>query len=214
MLVYWLQIFSKRIKPNITYPFWATCPQFPQVGLFIAVLSAFFYTGRSCTLFGSIFYAFKPSVTVALHVLWDLPLPFKPSICKWVHLFMHLSLFSTSPYHVRRFKLSFDSKGARFSRPYIVDRLTLSAFIFSIQRNIASSLRKRRCISSLLRGQHLLEWSKVSLAQLSYSFPCLAKDIVVDVRRGSSSRDFPHAALVVAILASSQPLSGQILSPR
>ena len=152
----------------LTYSFWATCPRFPWVGFFIAVLSAFFHTGRSCTLFASMFHAFKSSVTVALHVLKGLPLPLKPSISMWMHLFIHLSLLSTCPYHLRQFNLSFDFKGARFNHPYIVDRLTLSsAFIFSIQRNIAHSLRKRRCISSLRRGQHSLAWSKVPLTQLS-----------------------------------------------
>ena len=103
----------------------------------------------------------------------------------------------------------------RFNRPYIFDRLTFSSvFIFSIQLDIACSLRKRRCTSSLSRGQHSLVWSKAPLTQLSHKFPRLAKEIVVNVRRGSSSRNFPHAALVRAIVTSSQPPPGQILSPR
>ena len=161
------------------------------------------------------FHDFKSSVTVALHVLRGLPLPLKPSISKWVHLFIYLSFLSTCPYFLRRFNLSFDSKGARFNRPYIVDRLTLSsAFIFSIQRNIFCSLRKRRCTFSLRRGELWLAWIKVPLTQLSYNFPRLAKDIVVGVRRGSSSRNFPHASLFYAIVASSQAPPGQISSPR
>ena len=48
-----------QVSYLLTYPFWATCPQFPKVGFFIAVLSAFFHTGRSCTLFASMFHALK-----------------------------------------------------------------------------------------------------------------------------------------------------------
>ena len=190
-------------------------PPFPFVRLFIAVLSAFFQTAQPYALFTSMFHAFKSSVTVALHVLQGLTLPLKPSISKLVHVFVHLSLLSTYPYHLRRFNINFDSKGARFYRPYIVDRLTLcSAFIFSIQHNIAGSLRKRCCICSLCRGQHLLSWSKVPLTQLSYNFPCLTKEIVVNIRRGSSSQNFLHAAPVCTIVTSSQPPPGQILPPR
>ena len=180
---------SVAYKISVTYPSWATCPRFPRVGLFVTVLSAFFHTSRLCVLSASMFHDFKSSVTVALHVLRGLPLPLKPSISKWVHLFIYLSFLSTCPYFLRRFNLSFDSKGARFNRPYIVDRLTLSsAFIFSIQRNIVCSLRKRCCTFSLRRGELWLAWIKVPLTQLSYNFPRLAKDIVVGVRRGSSSQ--------------------------
>ena len=50
-----------------------------------------------------------------------------------------------------------DSKGARFNRPSIDDRQTLSsAFNFSIQFKNARLLCKRRCTSSLRRGQHSL----------------------------------------------------------
>ena len=66
----------------------------------------------------------------------------------------------------------------------------------------------------LHRDQNSLVWSKVPLTQLSENFPHLAKQIMVDVRRRSSSRKFPHAALVWAIVASSQPPPGEILSPR
>ena len=145
----WLQYYW------LTYPFWATCPWFLQVRLLIAVFSAFFHTGQS--IFASMFHAFKSSVTVALHVLKGLPLPLKPSISMWMHLFIHLSLISTCPYHLRQFNLSFDFKGARFNHPYIVDRLTLSsAFIFSIQHKFARSLHRRCYISSLRRGQYSL----------------------------------------------------------
>lgn len=127
--------------PN--YPFWATCPQILQAGLFIAVFSVFFHTVWSGVLFTSMFHAFMSSVTVSLRVLRGLPLPLKPSISKWVHLFIHLSLFSRRQYNLRQFKLRFDFKGARFKCPYIADRLTLSsAFVFRIQRNIARSLHK------------------------------------------------------------------------
>ena len=124
-----------------------------------------------------------------------------------MHLFIHLSYFFAYPNHLRWFNLSFDSEGARFNRPYIFDRFTFSAvFIFSIQLDIACWLRKRCCTSSLCRGQHSLVWSKAPLAQLSYKFPRPAKEIVVDIRRGSSSRNFPHVALVRAILTRSQHL--------
>ena len=96
----------------------------PWFRLFTAVLSAFFHTGQSCALFASMFHAFKSSITVAIHVLQGLPLPLKPYISKSVHLFIHLSLVSTCPYYLRPFNLSFDSKGSRLNRPYIVDRLT------------------------------------------------------------------------------------------
>ena len=84
----------------IYFPFGATCPRFLWVGLFMAVLSAF-HTGRSCALFASMFHVFKSFVTVALHVLRGLPLPLKPSISKWVHLFTHFPLLSTCPNHIR-----------------------------------------------------------------------------------------------------------------
>ena len=162
-----------------TYPFWATSPRSLRVWIFIAVVSAFFHTGGLCTLFASMFHAFKSSVTVSLHVLWGLPLLFKPSFSKWMHLFIHLSL-STCPNHVRWFNLRFDSKGERFNHPNVVDRLTLSsAFIFSIRHNITHLLCKRHFTSSLHRGQQFLAWSKVSLSQLSYNFRHVAKEIVV-----------------------------------
>ena len=150
-----------------------------------------------------------------LSFLYSVNLPLKPSISKWVHLFIHLSLLSTCPYHLRQFNLSFDSKGARFNCPYIVGRLPLSsAFIVSIQQNIARLLPRRCCTCSLYRVQHLLAWSKVPLTQLSYNFPCIAKEFLVDVRRGSSSWNFSHDTLVHTTLTSWQPPPGQILSAR
>ena len=65
------------------------------------------------------FRAFKSSVTVALHVLRGLPLPLKPSISKWVHLLIYLSLLS----HAHT----------------ILDDLT-SAFIPKVQESIARTL--------------------------------------------------------------------------
>ena len=50
----------------------STIPRFSRVGLFIAVLSDFFHTGRSCALFASIFHAFKSSVTFSLLVFWKM----------------------------------------------------------------------------------------------------------------------------------------------
>ena len=150
-----------------------------------------------------------------LSFLYSVNLPLKPSISKWVHLFIHLSLLSTCPYHLRQFNLSFDSKGARFNCPYIVGRLPLSsAFIDSIQQNIARLLPRRCCTCSLYRVKHLLAWSKVPLTQLSYNFPCIAKEFLVDVRRGSSSWNFSHDTLVHTTLTSWQPPPGQILSAR
>ena len=150
-----------------------------------------------------------------LSLLYSVNLPLKPSISKWVHLFIHLSLLSTCPYHLRQFNLRFDSKGARFNCPYIVGRLPLSsAFIVSIQQNIARLLPRRCCTCSLYRVQHLLAWSKVPLTQLSYNFPCIAKEFLVDVRRGSSSWNFSHDTLVHTTLTSWQPPPGQILSAR
>ena len=156
------------------------------------------------------------SLLSLLHsMFYGLPLALKPSISKWEHLFIYFLLFSTSPYHLRQFNLSFDSKGASFNRPNIIDRLTLSSiFIFSIQRNIGCSLGKRRCISSLRRGHHSIAWSNVPLKKLSYNFSHLAKEIVVDVKRGTSSWNFPYVALVLAIVASSQTPPRQISSLR
>ena len=116
-------------------------------------------------------------------------------LCPWNHLFLSdwicLSICYSFP-HVYTISDSFDSKASRFNHPYIFDKLTLSAaFIISIQRNIALSLHKKRHTSSLCKGQHFLAWSKVPLSQLLFNFPRFAKEIVVNVRKGSSSRNFP-----------------------
>ena len=121
------------------------------------------------------------------------------------YLFIHLPLLSTCPYHIRPFNLSFNSKGASFNRPYIVDRLTLSsAFIFSIQHNIGCSLHKR-CCTSFCKGHRSLAWNKVPLTKLLYNFPCLAKEI-----DGCKKRKY--AGLVHAIVASSQPSPGHFVT--
>ena len=149
-------------------------------GLFIAILNAFFHTGRSCALFASVSCTLT---IVALRLLWGLPLPLKPSFSKWVYLCIRLSLLSTCQYHLRRFNLSFDYKGAKIqsSRHYSHAHIALS-FILNIQHSIPCSFCKR-CCTSLCRDQHLLAWSKVSLMQLSHNFSAFGKKIVVDVRR-------------------------------
>ena len=131
------------------------------------------------------------------------------SISNWVYFFIHLSLLSTCPYRLRQFNLTFDSECARFNCLYIVDKLALSSnFYVSIHSDIACLLCKTHC-AFLCRGQHLLALSKVSLAQLPYNFSHLAKEIVVDVRIGSSSLNFLYAVLIWATLAGSQPPPGR-----
>ena len=158
------------------------------VELFVAALSVFFHTGRLFALFPSMFLAFRSSVTAAFQVLHGLPLPLKSSISKWLDLFIHLLLLSTCLYHLRQlwfqnFKIQ---SPVHFWQAHIV-----CSFIISIQRNIVLSLHKKRHTSSLCKGQHFLVWSKVPLSQLLFHFARFAKEIVVNVRRGSSSRHLP-----------------------
>ena len=53
---------------------------------------------------------------------------------------------------------------------------------------MAHSFLNKRWISSLLRAQHSLAWSKAPLTQLLHSIPHLANDVVEEESRGRSSR--------------------------
>ena len=122
-----------------------------------------------------------------------------------------------SPYNqpLRRFMLNLDSNGWRLNPNYKSCRLTSSSTLtLHIQSNMARWFLNKRWISSHLRAQHSLKWSKAPLKKLLNSIPHLTDDIVEEERRARSSRNFPQAALVLAIVASSQLPPGNNSSPR
>ena len=160
--------------------------------LWLSLVVHFFHLDRSCTILGAIFHKRKPSVTDSFHDLHGLSLPWQPDTLIWVQQFMQFSLLSTCPYHLRRFILNLDSNGWRLNREHKSCRLTSSsALTLHNQRNMAHSFLNRRWISSLLRAQHSLAWSKAPLTQPLNSIPCLANDSVEEEKRERSSRNFP-----------------------
>ena len=121
-------------------------------------------------------------------------------------------LVVTSLYHLTRINLTFDSRGGRFNREYIAERLPLSSTLnFHIQLNISHSFCQRHS-KYLHKSQHSLAWGNVPL--LTYSFPHLAKNAEIEVRREKLQESSPHAALVRTILVNSQPPTGNNMPPR
>ena len=101
-----------------------------------------------------------------------------------------------------------------------LERLTLSAvLILHVERNIVCHFAER--IAFPVSANPNVHQHEVMFLYSCYKVPCLAKEIVADIIRGSGSRNFPQATLgrgsivlhaaprcfmLLSIVASSQPL--------
>ena len=108
----------------LAYPFYATFPQLPWVGLFMAVMNVFFYLVRSCTMFRSILHRWRSSFTDSFHVFCGLHLPWQPTTSTWMQWFIHSSLLSTCSYQLKQIILRLDSTGGRCNHEYILYKLS------------------------------------------------------------------------------------------
>ena len=163
MLAVLSMVLQNHLICWLTNPFWATCPWFPWVGLFIAVLSAssrqvdymqYFY---QCSILLTLLSLLHSMFYKAFHCPWNHPV-LDEFICLFIcHFFPHVHTI-------------IDNLTSALI-PCIVGKLKLSStFIFTIQLNVCCLLYKRCCSSSLHRGQHLLAWSKVPLTNYHIIF--------------------------------------------
>ena len=82
--------------------------------------------------------------------------------------FIHFTLVSTCPYHLRWFNLNCDAKGGEFNRESIEKTHFIRNFNPASPVWHSFSFRRTYCIPSFCKSHYSLAWSNVPLTQLPY----------------------------------------------